>query len=134
MDKKHYNLFLDDHRQPKDVKWIDLPPVEWIVVKTYDEFVNTIQKNGIPACISFDHDLGDEHYQEYFRANNGDKTIRYGNFKEKTGFECAKWLANFCVDTGTPLPLYYIHTLNGMGRMNIFAILESARKCIVPKT
>jgi hypothetical protein len=54
-------------------------------------------------------------------------TIRYHVFKEKTGYEAAKWLAEKCVATKTPIPEYYVHTLNNIGRLNIISILESAK-------
>ncbi len=129
-----YHLFLDDSRQPKDVKWIDLPPYNWVAVKSYDEFVKTIQKRGIPETVTFDHDLADEHYKEYSVAHDEKMlsygTIRYNVFKEKTGYDCAKFLAELCVETKSPIPLYYIHTLNPLGRQNIFSIMESARKVL----
>ena len=126
-----YNLFLDDSRNPKDVKWIELPPVEWVVVRSYDQFVDYITKNGVPVSISFDHDLADEHYKEFFAASNpetGDRKIRYERLTEKTGRDCAIWLANYCLDKKIPIPLYYLHSMNGIGCANIFSILESARK------
>ena len=51
-----YNLFLDDIRNPKEVyeytfRYLYLEK-EWKVVKNYDEFVETIQVNGIPNIIS----------------------------------------------------------------------------------
>ena len=129
-----YHLFLDDSRQPKDVKWIDLPPYNWVVVKSYDEFVKTIRKRGIPETVTYDHDLADEHYKEYSVAHD-EKTpnygvIRYNVFKEKTGYDCAKFLAELCIETKSPIPPYYIHTLNPIGRQNIFSVLESARKVL----
>ena len=132
-----YHLFLDDARQPKDVKWIELPPYSWVVVKTYKEFVDTITKKGMPTTVSFDHDLADEHYAEYTAAHDPkllpeNKRIRYEIFAEKTGYDCAKWLANYCVDNNVPLPLYYVHTLNPIGKANIFSVMESARKVLTP--
>ena len=129
-----YALFLDDGRQPKDVKWIDLPPYHWLVVTNYKEFVKTVKEKGIPETISFDHDLADEHYAEYSAAHDRNSesfgTIRYELLHEKTGMDCARWLAHLCVERKVPVPLYYIHTLNPIGRQNIFSILESARKVL----
>lgn len=128
-----YHLFLDDDhsRIPHKLAWIDLPPVEWTIVRNYNDFVATISKRGMPTTVSFDHDLADEHYVEYTLAHDKSSpsfgTIRYERFKEKTGYHAAKWLANYCVDNNTPLPLYYIHTLNPIGRQNIFSAMESAR-------
>ena len=129
-----YHLFLDDSRKPADVKWLELPPYCWVEVKTYAEFVKTITEKGIPTTVSFDHDLADEHYAEYTAAHDplliGERRIRYEIFQEKTGYDAAKWLAQLCVDKGAPIPLYYIHTLNPIGRQNIFSIMESARKVL----
>ena len=129
-----YHLFLDDAREPKDVKWLDLPPYHWVVVKTVNEFINTVMSKGIPETVSFDHDLAQEHYDEYTVAHDermlSRGTIRYHIFKEKTGYDAAKWLAEECVARNTPIPEYFIHTLNPIGKENIRSILESARKVL----
>ena len=44
------NLYLDDLRST---------PENFERVYDYDEFVNFINKNGVPEFISFDHDLGE---------------------------------------------------------------------------
>lgn len=130
--KIYYNLFLDDEREPRDVKWVELPLVHWTIVRNYDEFVEIITRQGVPANVTFDHDLADEHYKEYVEMVDpkliGGCRIRYERFKEKTGRDCAVWLANYCLDRGLPLPIYYVHTLNGEGAKNIISVMESARK------
>jgi hypothetical protein len=130
IDKKSYNLFLDDdpNRIPHKLSWIELPLVDWVIVRNYNDFVTTIQRDGIPLRVSFDHDLGDMAYKEYDRAIKSDGQFNYDNVEEKTGYHAAQWLANYCVDNKIPIPQYYIHTRNPMGAMNIFSILESARK------
>lgn len=132
---KQYHLFLDDERMPKDVKWIELPLVAWTIVRNYKQFVEIIERDGLPQTVTFDHDLADEHYKEYHIAHDKRMLtygqIRYDSLKEKTGYECAKWLAEYCVDKNLPIPLYYVHTLNGIGRANIVSVLESARKVIM---
>lgn len=132
MTQKYYNLFLDDDpkRIPHELTWIDLPPVQWTIVRNYDDFVAIIEKDGLPNMISFDHDLSDFAYKEYFRAKKEGTSINYNNIPEKTGMHCARWLANYCVDKGLPIPIYYVHTLNGPGAANIFSVLESARKAM----
>ncbi len=131
---KYYHLFLDDERFPKDVKWIELPMVAWVIVRNYDQFVATINRDGLPATVSFDHDLADEHYQEYHIAHDTKiltrGTIRYEKMKEKTGFHCAQWMAQYCVDKNLPIPVYYCHTMNHIGKLNMESVLESARKVI----
>lgn len=37
-----YNLFLDDVRIPSEVNWVKLPSVNWIVVRSYQEFINML--------------------------------------------------------------------------------------------
>ena len=127
-----YNLFLDDDpgRIPHKLSWIQLPLVEWVIVRNYNDFVATILRDGVPEIISFDHDLGETAYQEFHRMNNSDKTINYENIDEKTGFHAAQWLANYCVDKKIPIPQYYTHTMNPVGAINIRSILESARKAL----
>jgi len=131
---KSYHLFLDDERFPKDVKWVELPLVPWVIVRNYKQFVETIERDGVPLTVSFDHDLADEHYQEFHAANDkrlvNKGNFRYSEMKEKTGYHCAQWLAQYCVDKNHPLPVYYLHTMNHIGKENMRSILESARKHI----
>jgi len=118
-------LFLDDLRIPKDA--IGLVPDsmnkfywsnDWIIVRNFWEFCNYIQKFGLPDYISFDHDLADEHYTD---SDNSD-------YKEKTGYECSKWLVDFCFDNGKSLPDYTVHSANPTGKQNIISYLENAKK------
>ena len=44
-------LHLDDLRTPPNDR-------EWVIVRTYDEAVGWLKKNGCPDHISFEHDLG----------------------------------------------------------------------------
>ena len=100
-----YNLFLDDNRNvfsvykyTKNSIYIDN---DWVIVRNYNDFVNTIIQNGLPNIISFDHDLSDKKY--ILRL---DKNEDYSNYREKTGFECAKWLVNYCLDNNLNFPEY----------------------------
>jgi hypothetical protein len=123
-----YNLFLDDERNPRGVTWVELPLVEWTIVRTYNDFVETIQSRGVPQLVTFDHDLAEEHYREYYeRCRYGQQPL-YDQLKEKTGRDCALWLAEHCIANDIPIPLYYLHTKNPVGLMNMSSILESARK------
>ena len=109
-----YNLFLDDVRDPNrflnDVR-------AWEIVRNHNEFVRIIQQRGLPRFISFDHDLADEHY-----LNEGKE------FTEKTGYDCAKWLIEFCMRTNQPLPEFQVHSMNPVGRLNIISLLTSYKK------
>jgi len=51
---KMKKLYLDDVRCPKTEGWD--------IVRTYDDFVSWITKNGLPDEVSFDHDLAEIHY------------------------------------------------------------------------
>ncbi|HQI45205.1 MAG TPA: hypothetical protein PLC59_04040 [Bacteroidales bacterium] len=127
-----YNLFLDDARLPEDVKWTGAPPMKWEIARTYKQFVKIIESRGVPDTVSFDHDLAPEHYEEHKCAHDikmiSYGKIRYHNFKEKSGYEAAKFLAEYCISKKIDIPKYYIHTLNLIGRKNISLVLENAQQ------
>lgn len=125
MENSYYNLFLDDIRVPSQIthawhkgEWGPFPSkLEWATVRSYADFVYFIENSGMPDCISFDHDLSMEHYpkseEELFLP------IDYSNYEEKTGYDCAKWLVEYCMEKGLSLPEFYVHSFNPAGRMNI---------------
>jgi len=122
-----YNLFLDDNRNvfsvykyTKNSIYIDN---DWVIVRNYNDFVNTIIQNGLPNIISFDHDLSDKKY--ILRL---DKNEDYSNYREKTGFECAKWLVNYCLDNNLNFPEYYVHSFNPIGKENIISYIENFKR------
>lgn len=128
--QESYNLYLDDIREPNqsfkktgDNRYNDL---KWKVVRNYQEFIEQIVLHGIPNIVSFDHDLGEEHINYYFdnggRENPPDPLK--AKFKEKTGYDCAKFLVNYCTENGLPMPEYLIHSSNPVGSENIRAILK----------
>lgn len=126
-------LFLDDIRSPKDA--IGLVPSnmntfywenDWDVVRSHDEFVAFVEKNGVPNFVSFDHDLADEHYVEFM--NLRDRNFEGYEPMEKTGYESAKWLVERCVELGVELPAYQVHSANQVGKQNIESYLENAKK------
>ena len=88
------NLYLDDLRST---------PENFKRVYDYDEFVNFINKNGVPEFISFDHDLGEG----------------------KTGFDCAKFLVEFCLDNGVSDINFQVHSQNPVGKENIEKLLAN---------
>lgn len=79
-------IYLDDIRTPLDK--------EWIVVRNYSEFITKVQDIGLENIseISLDHDLGDTAMDEYYRNVRPNYKLDYDNIKEKTGYDCAKWL------------------------------------------
>lgn len=121
-------LFLDDERFPQTALRgglvdfdVDLykNDSDWFIARNYDEFVDYIIKNGMPEYVSFDHDLADIKY------NMGKMSFSY---REKTGYDCAKWLADYCYDNGFKLPKYQVHSANSVGKKNIQDYLKNASK------
>lgn len=140
-----YYLFLDDERKPGDVTWVTLPSAVYQVVRSYGEFVAHIEAHGIPAYVTFDHDLADAHYTAMLKEAQieqdtkfkfwmpGDDeysglniTVDYG--PEKTGYDCAKWLADYCADNGHKFPNYAVHSMNPVGSARIKNYIENAKK------
>lgn len=122
-----YNLFLDDIRMPKDAfGYMNLPiyiEKKWIVVRNYYAFTTLIQNKGVPEVISFDHDLADEHYDYQEQFGNHDI---YDIIAEKTGYHCAKWLVNYCIDNNKEVPTeILIHSMNPAGTLNIRSVFTT---------
>lgn len=120
-----YSLFLDDERYPHDVTWVDLPLVEWTIVRNYKQFVDTITINGMPQNISFDHDLADVHYKKSIALNKSGGTYEYSDIEEKTGYDCAKWLVDYCMEKNIEIPPYTVHSMSIIGKQNIIQYLEN---------
>ncbi|MBF0288026.1 MAG: hypothetical protein HQM14_09430 [SAR324 cluster bacterium] len=110
-------LYLDDIRPA---------PEGWVLAKSYQEFVNHITHHGLPGVISFDHDLASEHYpwspqtQPFFTQG----FIDYSQYSHKTGYDCAKWLLEYCAVHQLGLPKWSVHSQNVLGAMNIEQILN----------
>ena len=122
-----YNLFLDDERLPHNVTWVNLPESQhYTIARNYNEFVDLITLRGIPRFVSYDHDLADSHYGHGLRGDQ----IPYDSYKEKTGYDCAKWLVNECMIKGVKHPPYIVHSMNPVGKQNIISYVESYNKSI----
>jgi hypothetical protein len=106
---KMKKLYLDDVRVPKTEGWD--------IVRTYEDFVSWITKNGLPDEISFDHDLAEISY---------DPSTQKESFKyyEKTGYDAAKWLCEYCWTNGLPIPPWNVHSANPVGRDNITQLIK----------
>jgi hypothetical protein len=127
-------LFLDDYRHPTGAFGYTKLAVYleggWTVVKSYKQFCKYILKFGLPDLISFDHDLADEHYKfdnRDFAPENYDM-LNQEVFKEKTGYDCAKFLVGYCMDNDLDLPKYLVHSMNPVGRENITFLLKGYEK------
>lgn len=83
----------------------DLRPVPegFIGLKNYEEFCAFIVQFGIPDFISFDHDLGEG----------------------KTGYDCAKFLVEYCLDNGISKINFQVHSQNPVGKENIEKLLQN---------
>lgn len=101
------HIWLDDVRYPNiplGRGYTPGEPISW--VKTYDEFVSEVKRVGkrISDClIHFDHDLGED----------------------KDGYDCAKWLIDWCLENDYGVPDYDVQSANPVGRKNIESVFES---------
>ncbi len=115
-------LYLDDVREPH---LLPLEVDKWIVVRNYNEFVDYLENNGFPDIISFDHDLGEEHYNDLFNNENWEKDdknikLKYDEYKVKTGYHAAKYLISMLSNSElSKYPEIYIHSANPVGSENI---------------
>lgn len=126
-------IYLDDVRTPIDK--------DWIVVRSYDEFVSKVSEIGLPniETISLDHDLGVTAMREYFKNVSPNYTLDYTNIEEKTGYDCAKWLVDYYYEKyhndemlskdkkslGIPFPKVYTHSANPIGSANIMGYVNN---------
>ena len=120
-------LYLDDVRTPIET----LPGYKpWNVVRNYDEFAKWIIENGIPDLISFDHDLGEEHMNDYYSqfARQGYQIPDYESYKEKTGLDCAKFVVEYCQKMNVPLKQCCVHSHNPVGARNIQSFINGFHK------
>lgn len=122
---KSYNIFLDDVRIPTQVTWANVPiDQHYSVVRNFNEFTNLIMLRGLPKFVCYDHDLSDCHYGH---GLNNDE-IPYGEYKERTGYDCAKWLVAYCFDRNIKHPPYVVHSKNPIGKKNIESYINSYNK------
>lgn len=123
-------LFLDDIRNPKDCANGLVPShmnkiywgTDWFIVRSHNEFVDWITENGLPDFISFDHDLADIHYTMDFSKDITNQGT------EKTGYDSAKWLGEYCMDKKLNLPNFVVHSQNPVGKANINSYLTNLVK------
>ena len=123
-----YNIFLDDIRVPTDVTWANIPADQhYSLVRSYKEFVDLITlRREVPKFVCYDHDLADTHYGHGLNNNE----IPYESYKEKTGYDAAKWLVNYCMERGIKHPPYVVHSLNPIGKQNIESYINSYNKTL----
>ena len=112
-------IWIDDIRDPQKPTWQNWIKknfgtndfdITW--VKSYKEFVDFVDKNGLPSNVSFDHDLGNVEDPD----------------NEKTGYDCAKYIVDYCMNNDRDIPNYRIQSDNGPGRENIDKYLQNYHK------
>jgi len=136
------NIFIDDMRNPNDaylhldtgilkislVEHSGIHQDEWVIARTYDEFVNYIIHLGLPDVVSFDHDLHEEHIKHYFTVTQDIGVIEYGNLKEKTGKHCAEYLVQEWKKQNKPKHIKtFVHSANRWGQITIKEVLKELR-------
>lgn len=102
-----YKLFIDDERWPP-IQHDPRYPGEWHIARSSIAAMDTIEMMGIPAFISFDHDLGGE----------------------DTSMQFIWWFIEYCMDLrergGTFIfPAFDVHSQNPVGAANIRALMNS---------
>jgi hypothetical protein len=113
-------IYLDDARTPLNN--------EWVVVRTYDEFVSKVNEVGLDKIelISLDHDLDASAMIEWSKNTFHNYTINYSNIKEKTGLDCAKWLMEKWKN-GEKVVEVLVHSANAIGSANIMGLINHYR-------
>lgn len=116
-------LWLDDYRNPNE--WMDYikiafhitakDPYVIVWAKSYNDFVNHITNCGLPDAIGFDHDLADE------------------GLNEKTGYDAAKFLVDYCIDNDVNLPEFNSQSANPVGKENILNLLNNFKRHVQRK-
>ena len=100
-----WRLFIDDERFPGD------NDDNWFIARDFDEARGLVAQMGLPAFISFDHDLGDG----------------------PTGADFADWLIGCMLNKMWKFPEgfdYYVHSMNPIGAANIRGKMDGAIKHI----
>lgn len=124
-------LFLDDIISPfdKETNWLVFSPIEQpfdvVWVKNFQDFIDWININGLPDAICFDHDLGMQVAIEARNIGMSKRKSRILKSEEKTGYDAAKWLVEYCIDNNKELPLYNIQSANPVGKKNIDDLLKN---------
>jgi hypothetical protein len=120
-------LFLDDFRKPPD------EDEGWYIVRSYQQFVDFIKRNGVPELISFDHDLGACEECTEKGLHVGDMKTPETTFMNwcphaKTGFDCALFL----IENHLLIKSFRCHSANPIGRKKILELLSDWKKGIAP--
>lgn len=104
-------LWIDDVREP--------PSDEWTWAKTLAEAMDHIQSPTGVKEISFDHDLGEKYKADdgWYRFRDSQPVARYLEEKAYSGELLT-------------MPVWHIHSMNPVGRKELYAILQSAERYV----
>ena len=108
-------LWLDDLRNPhkymsrilNEIGLVEIDNLYWAT--SFDVFKECIIRHGLPDYIFFDHDLG--------LTETGEVA--------PSGYDCAKWLVNYCLEQSIPTPSYFIQSMNTVGKENIQSLIDN---------
>lgn len=126
-----YNLFLDDVRIPENCGYMKTNIYfdrEWVIVRSFADFVKHVTENGLPDLVSFDHDLAEAHYHESMYEGNTVYMKYLETVSEKTGKHCAVWLTEYCQDNGKKFPNWVVHSMNPAGKVSIESFISGYLK------
>lgn len=129
-------LWLDDLRNPHEGSWLQKFAPEFnksdyiIWVLSFKEFTEWIEKNGLPEKICFDHDLGEDVAINLVSQGINKKKAREVKKLAKSGYDCAKWLVDYCIDNKKEIPDWNIQSANPVGKENINGLLINAKNHI----
>lgn len=92
-----------------------------IIARNYDAFAACLRDAGLPDVVFLDHDLCDEHYVDGFEGK-----ARTEGHKEKTGYDCALYLAQYMADhmPNETRILVVLHSMNPAGRKNMAQAIQ----------
>lgn len=90
-----YKLFLDDIRDPEKL----YPGEDWVIARTYGEFLSIIEERGTPVEVSLDNDLGEQ----------------------KEGYDALKWMVANDIRTR----VYRVHTDNNRATDDISILAKN---------
>lgn len=104
--------------------WIDdlrpAPSGYTHIARNYEQAIALLSNYELQwELVSFDHDLADEHYNNLLDPSQ---------YKEKTGYEIAKWVEEEAYHRRIRKFEWRIHTSNPAGRRRIEAALRNADK------
>ena len=129
-----YYLFLDDARLPRQVTWEKLPEnVPWVHARSYSDFVQAIEKFGVPKFVAYDCDLCEEHYEAYFKLAEK-YSLQYLDFKNKCGIHCLQYLLDVCKKKQINHPAYVIHTMNNHAKPFMDNMITQFNMGVLPQS